>query len=578
MSIIEKLNASRKELLDLGLRNPLINFRTRKGKVDVVDEISHEIFRILVIDNKKMSFSPVPDKALSDDDGELLELFSEEDADWSKLFSEDDGNTSDNGLAGRHTDTRLQTKMGASSLHARLLTMHNGANTFIQEQGVNILYLALGFLHWYEDDNSDKKRIAPLLLIPVEIKRASAKEKFQLSYTGNDIGPNLSLYEKFKNEFAIKLPEFDEQDTVDVDDYFTQVENCIAGQNRWKVSRDEMVLGFFSFGKFLMYKDLDHETWPEGKRPQDHSIVQALLSEGFRNETPLVSDESHIDDLLSPQDVNLVMDADSSQTLAILDINSGQNMVIQGPPGTGKSQTITNVIAEAIGLDKKVLFVSEKMSALEVVKRRLDAVGLGDAVLELHSHKTNKRALIDELKRTINLGKPIVGNINDDIQSLTEMRDRLNAYCEAVNKPILNSSITPIDAIGLYKGLGDEVTSLPRIDFSEMKDWDMGDFKSNRLRVEELQRRLIEMGVPSKNSFWGIKRTVLLPTENEKLKQMLVDVIKSVEMHRANSCELAKQLFLDEPNSNHEVSMICRAALRASEAPKLEGVRVDSGD
>jgi hypothetical protein len=165
MSIIEKLNASRKELLDLGLRNPLINFRTRKGKVDVVDEISHEIFRILVIDNKKMSFSPVPDKALSDDDGELLELFAEEDTDWSKLFAEDDDDVS--GIAGRHTDTRLQTKMGASSLHARLLTMHNGAKTFIEEQGVNILYLALGFLHWYEDDNSDKKRIAPLLLIPV---------------------------------------------------------------------------------------------------------------------------------------------------------------------------------------------------------------------------------------------------------------------------------------------------------------------------------------------------------------------------------------------------------------------------
>lgn len=388
----------------------------------------------------------------------------------------------------------------------------------------------------------------------------------------------MSLYEKIKNEFAVKLPEFDELDTVDVNEYFTQVEKCIAGQSRWKVSRDEMVLGFFSFGKFLMYKDLDHETWPEGKGPQDHSIVQALLSTGFQNDTPLISDDSHIDEILSPQDVNLVLDADSSQTLAILDINSGQNMVIQGPPGTGKSQTITNVIAEAIGLNKKVLFVSEKMSALEVVKRRLDAVGLGDAVLELHSHKTNKRALLEELKRTMSLGKPIVGNINDDIQSLTEMRDRLNAYCEAVNTPILNSSLSPIDAIGLYKGLGDEVTSLPSIDFSEMKGWDMGNFKSNRLRVEELQRRLIEMGVPSENPFWGIKRTVLLPTENEKLKQMLVDVIKAVEMHRANSNELAKQLFLDEPNSNHEVSIICRAALRASEAPKLEGVRIDSGD
>ena len=127
------------------------------------------------------------------------------------------------------------------------------------------------------------------------------------------------------------------------------------------------------------------------------------------------------------------MDADGSQTLALVDVNNGSNLVVQGPPGTGKSQTITNMIAEAIGRGRTVLFVSEKMAALEVVKRRLDSVGLGDACLELHSHKTTKKAVLEDLQRTLELGQPRLGQIEADLDTLSHLRDLLNAYCEAVN-------------------------------------------------------------------------------------------------------------------------------------------------
>jgi DNA replication protein DnaC len=140
-----------------------------------------------------------------------------------------------------------------------------------------------------------------------------------------------------------------------------------------------------------MYWDLDVDNWPEHAKPSEHLIISALLEDGFNESPSSINENDHIDQYIKLEESNLIKDADSSQIMAILDINQGRNMVIQGPPGTGKSQTITNLIAEAIGRGKKVLFVSEKMAALEVVKRRLDEVGLGVACLELHSHKTNTK-------------------------------------------------------------------------------------------------------------------------------------------------------------------------------------------
>ena len=140
-----------------------------------------------------------------------------------------------------------------------------------------------------------------------------------------------------------------------------------------------MVLGFFSFSKFLMYRDLDVNIWPDSSKPTEHPIIGALLHEGFDELAPTISSDDHLDQHLMVKDVNHVVDADGSQTLALVDVNNGRNLVVQGPPGTGKSQTITNMIAEAIGQGRTALFVSEKMAALEVVKRRLDNVGLGDA-------------------------------------------------------------------------------------------------------------------------------------------------------------------------------------------------------
>ena len=154
-SIQKKLEAARAELLDLGLRNPLINYKLLKARgVEIVDESPPDVYRILVQDSKAMSFLP---KAESEEDDNFL---------FDNDGVEDDPN--------RYTDNKLQTDYSSTELQRRLLTTYYTARTAIEEQGVNILYLALGMIQWYESESSDIPRHAPLILIPVEIDRASA--------------------------------------------------------------------------------------------------------------------------------------------------------------------------------------------------------------------------------------------------------------------------------------------------------------------------------------------------------------------------------------------------------------------
>ena len=384
-SVRNEIEKSRRDVLDLTLRNPLLNFRpTKRRGIEVVEERSRELFRILVRGERVMYFLPAaegqtrtpnghtspeaPDDPLDDIPAELLALLAEP--------ADDPDET-----AAHHTDNKLQTPLTLAQLNLRLRESFRQARLSIEEQGVNILYLALGMLRWYESDSSTTERRAPLVLIPVQLARSSVRENFKLTWTKDEIEANLSLEAKLKQDFNVRLPEMPAEHDLDVEDYLTRVEKAVAKQPRWSVERNEVHLNFFSFSKLLIYKDLDPETWPEGNQPAEHPLVQQLFgSDGFTQGPPDIGEDSHIDDHQGVAALHPVVDADSSQTLAVLDALNGRNLVIQGPPGTGKSQTITNLIGEALARDLTVLFVAEKMAALEVVKRRLDTVHLGRCV------------------------------------------------------------------------------------------------------------------------------------------------------------------------------------------------------
>ena len=500
-----RIESSRKELLDLSLRNALLNYRPLRARgVEVVGENVTQVLDTLVDDKRSMTFQPA-----REDDKTL-------DFGWAESEVIPPANQTDRGLQTGETTTALQR---------RLLNTYRLANTAIEETGVNTLFLGLGMLRWYESDSSQEERLAPLVLVPVRLERTGIRARFSLVYTGDDLGVNLSLLEKTREDFALSLPgrdvlePLDGQD-IDVAGYIAQVEEVVrqSAPSRWSVKPDRIVLGFFSFNKLLMYLDLGLPS------VIDNEIISALFGDhGFTEPQSTIGNHESLDDRLKPGDVFHVLDADSSQVLAIHDAGRGRNMVIQGPPGTGKSQTIANIIAEAVAQGKRTLFVAEKMAALEVVKRRLDNIGLGNACLELHSHKTNKRETLNELRRTLNLSPQMTvadGLGESMLEQLSRTRCQLNEYADAVNVPIGKSGVTPYDAFGelLIFDYDKTANAIARRKVPGITEWSGADFQRKREVVEDLRLRLHNCGVPNLHPFWGSRLRLLLPDTRTDLQ------------------------------------------------------------
>ena len=520
LSVAQKLEESRRDVLDLSLRNSLLNFRpSRRLGIEVVDELSAEVFRILVHKRRVMYFLPAPEETSKpgadyneDFPFELLTLLAEPEIDSDEP-------------AGRHVDNKLQTSQERATLNRRLLVTFRHARSSIEEQGVNTLYLALGLLRWYESDKSELERVAPLILMPVRLDRTDVRHSFKLSWTEDEIEANLSLEAKLKNDFGVRLPEMPREDDLEVPEYLQQVAKALNRLKRWSVDENAIHLGFFSFSKFLIYKDLDPTQWPDEEQPADHPVVRTLYDpEGFRGGSSAIGDDEHIDDHPSAIGLHQVVDADTSQTLAVIDAIDGRNLVIQGPPGTGKSQTITNLLAEALARGKKILFVAEKLAALEVVKRRLDTIHLGDACLELHSHNTNKRAVLDELKRTLGLGRPTTrAGVNDEVLKLR--RRQLNEYAVAVNAAVGTSGLAPHQLVGKLEELAAAGLSVSGLGIRcrDSVSWSGADFARHRTLAEDIQSLVRGIGRPQDHLFWGVGLLQIpLPADEHRIKQALV--------------------------------------------------------
>ena len=604
-SLAARLDASRQELLDLSLRNPLLNFRLSKSQgVAVVQEDSAAVYERLVQQGKSMYFQAAP----SARPGAALSAKAvEATAGFTNLEAAEEGVSAEELNIRRQaylqsvnsalqpaaepevlteeqrqallTDNKLQTAEPLAVLERRLQTTYYTARTSLEETGANILYLALGMLRWYEADSSDEARLAPLVLVPVLLERGgvterfSAGERFKLRYTGAEVEANLSLQARLQAGFGRALPDFEEESSLA--DYFAAVQAAVAGLPRWQVEANSIVLGFFSFGKFLLYRDLDPSTWPAGQTPLEHPTITALLGPdtGFQDAPPTVDDEAFLDTESPAAELHQVLDGDSSQLLALLAVHEGRNLVIQGPPGTGKSQTIANLLAEAIGAGKTVLFVAEKMAALEVVKRRLDALGLGAACLELHSHKANKKALHDELRLTLGLGRPAsAAQVQSQVEQLPRYRQALNDYVLGVNAPLGRSRLSAQQVAGELLLLAGQrgPTELPRLAFATLPDWTDADAARAEALAARLQATLQKIGLPKSLLFWGSELTVLLPAAQAALLPQLQESQTAVAELRNAAEALARQLGLPLPTGRAAAEALLPAARHAQLAPPLD--------
>lgn len=315
----------------------------------------------------------------------------------------------------------------------QLAKIRETARTVAEETGVSTLHLAFGFLEWFESDVSDRPITSPLLLLRVDIERQIARSRYQYSVSsvGDEAEVNLTLSERLSRDFRIKLPPLAEEDTPEA--YLARVrEEVCAGRPRWTVRRF-VTLAHFPFARLAMFQDLDESQWQAGL--SSHPVLASLLA-GREGEEDRFAAEHDVDaPEVSAKVPVLVLDADASQHSAIYDVMCGKDLVIEGPPGTGKSQTITNIVAAALSNGKRVLFVADKQAALQVVKDRLDKVGLGDFCLELHSGKARKTDVIASLARR--LERPPVSTrtetLDEKISALTSVRAALTRYVDLLN-------------------------------------------------------------------------------------------------------------------------------------------------
>ena len=558
-SIQKQLDDSRRELLDLSTRNRLISIPIGSKSarlIQIFDEKSEEVYRRLISDKKTFTFLPGKSQAeLAKKNGEQLAnlLPSDDIEQLVDLPLPEEEVDSATGKAKRHTDSRLQTRLSPEVLQRRLFDLHNEARTIIEEQGVNILYLAIGFLKWIDHSNNNSERVAPLLLVPVDLIRQSVSDRFAIKWREEDFQDNLSLAEKLSIEHGVSLPllSSDDSEGFDVAAYFAKVEKSIRSMPGWSVDADSMCVGFFSFAKFLMYKDLDIMSWPEASSPLQHGLVRRLL---VPNADPLYIDPisewtglERLDERIPADRLDHIVDADSSQTIAIEMVREGRNLVIQGPPGTGKSQTITNIIATAVLDGKKVLFLAEKLAALEVVKQRLEREGLGVLCLELHSNKARKSAVAGELKATWELGSPAVDELSELNDTLTQQRLFLNEHAtklHAAPSPNHQSAYELISSLA-YFGLpqGDELM----VEFPKADQWTRQEIAVQNSFLTDLITRLETIGDVKQHPWRGVTLKHYTGLERQRLDEAITQLIRNLDAQAQMGIRLANAL---QANSN----------------------------
>ena len=429
-----KIQYWKSKLLDLSKRNRMINYReTKRSTLKILQPDFEELFNRLAINEEELTFQRPVDK---DSDLRTFSMLSlMETLAYPLPVQIGDIKTEGSILERQRTLKNLRSK----SKLAR------------EEQGTNILYLSFGFIEWREKSTANSPWYkAPLLMMPVSLNIEALNAPYKLSRYDDEIEVNPTLDYLFNNAFGIDLPTFELRDSSSISQYMDAIEEIVDMQG-WKLCR-EISLGLLSFLKISMYHDLENHR----SRLLANPIMRAIS--GDPNAIQEIPEEynNYDFDKASPTQWFQVVNSDSSQQEAILLSKLGVSFVMQGPPGTGKSQTITNIIAEGLADGKKILFVSEKAAALQVVLRRLSEVHLDDFCLSLHSHKANKREILDSIGSNLKLRHAKVkDSVLAELTDLFHNREHLNRYAHELHdevQPLGDSLYTAYGKISQLEG------------------------------------------------------------------------------------------------------------------------------
>ncbi|MDO4571296.1 MAG: DUF4011 domain-containing protein [Planctomycetia bacterium] len=445
-TIENKIEKWKKLLLDMGRRNALIHLNENAaGCLKITSPDMREQFRRIVADEEQLAF-PYAGKITFDENGE--EQYE------------------------NHEPGDLQTSLRLGDLFKKLKWIRSKARDALNEQGVNTLYLAFGGLRW-NVGTKQEEYFSPILLVPAILSIESLISPYKIENLDDDIAVNPALSYKLSIECGVQLPDYEVG--TPAEDYLAQL-NSIIENRGWSIE-ENVYLALFSFQNLSIYEDLEKNA----ARLKNHAIVSQLATSGASASAPDVAlpidfgegewgdadgggiptageihtageilnhvagalpdippelkDYDH-DKRSVPEQIFQVLDADSSQMDALLLARNGVSFVLQGPPGTGKSQTIANIICEALAEGKKVLFVAERLAALQVVYKRLQSVGLGDFCLQLHGQRQRKKELLKELAAAVSLeSRGVKEDALAQLASLQRIKPKLYEYQEQLHTP-----------------------------------------------------------------------------------------------------------------------------------------------
>ena len=525
------------KLIDLSNKNSLINFNSNgRYSLKIVNRNSIDIYKTLISDEKH-----------------FLYFFSKEDYCYNP-----NENTSKMSVLRLkdNTDISLPTELDNKKLSYKLRTINRETDRQFEEYGYNSLYITLGSLIWKEVDFSDKEIESPIILVPVRLYKGGTR--YTLSYTDEPCIINPAITRRLKNDFDIDIPitnmDVIEKDT-NIEEFFNIFKNSISDKHEWKIV-NSIYLAIHNFENFVICKDLEANE----EEICRNSLVKVICGKNSLNEGTAdeIAPMDKYDESVKPLDTYQIYPADSSQQQAIEVAKKNHNLIIEGPPGTGKSQTITNIIAELLAQGKKVLFVSQKQAALQVVYDKLKSAGLSDYCLSLHKN-ANKNEIMTDLLNC--LEKQSVKKYTDlqYFEKLQTLKNQLNNYVKESNTPLGKLNKTPFEAIE-FVSKNDDIFDIGYV-FKNIADWDVVKLNSIKKVLVTYAESLKYLNCsPINHSWYGCNlREILYSTK--KTFNVEVDNHKSIFENLKIACkELSTEVVVNEPKTIKEIEKMCEYA------------------
>jgi superfamily I DNA and/or RNA helicase/very-short-patch-repair endonuclease len=509
--ILAQLKHWSEKLIDISKRNPLLGLnRAGSAKLQVKDPLVYDLFKKLTVDDVELYLPFVKKVRKNKTD---VNLFSETELGEKEEYKIEKGDL----------DLAFDT---LANLKKKIRRIYDNSKATVEERGVVTLYATFGTINWQDDVLQES--VSPIVLVPCELIYKGPNAPLKIHMADEEIQINPAVIYYFKEKHKIEFPDFTKDlEEGSLKEIFKKVAECVKDQ-QWKVT-EEVWIGTFTFESLVLYQDLKLLSGMACLNPlvaafahasNNHDVSEALGDDLDSLETPKV--------VPTP-----ILPADSSQLKALTYVNGNQHLVIHGPPGTGKSQTISNIIASALGQNKKVLFVSAKMAALNVVFDRLKAEGLGQFCLEAHGTKSGKLKIIEELKRTIESEDvDTVTSIDQEIENLKNTRQKLNEYVLTLHEIIQPFGISIFRGIGQFEKLYEIIDvklPIPWKDVLEVSNTELNDAIDALSNIAQMSELFNGRKKHSWRGFINLEASIQVQEQIEKDLQFILQTFTDLD-------------------------------------------------